>query len=490
MPSNSSLESQGTFLESLTTTIANFNTENYGSTASSSSSSSCTSCNGNGVCQYDPLYLKETCQCDSGWIGDACSVSQPDSLALQNLTQRILDEISSVPLRLTMNATWSESYLNALLELTNPSLCAIIDLQRSLDIVSNIITSDYNSKTTADVFDPIKMTVAAKIINSCMRCIYKTDCFMQSVASQQLYNASIEALTKLATLQLWQKPPNSGNYTIDTDDFQLFSMRVTSDKLNGLTIAPPNAPIIVLQQGSPSSGTTPVDIQLVFWKNNLLACPQTQQEENTPPVVSITINEQDKTTSSSFGSQLSAQISYPVSSGQGYSNCSAGCTSAIVEGSGGTKYFQCNCKDLSSLSSQSQTLGIFAKSDLYKLLLADALVNFDYLGSWAFWMLWGLHAWLILTLFLIKAMIIRPLKFNAYVYQTGKQEESISMSIQKTGWFKSIFYGIKVNSLVLFKVIIIIQFSMATLSHRFFSTRTAYYLGSLGRYCCIAESLA
>ena len=205
----------------------------------------------------------------------------------------------------------------------------------------------------------------------------------------------------------------------------------------------------------------------------------------------MTITEQDKTTPSSIGSQLSAQISYPISSsGQGYSNCSAGCTSAIVEASGGTKYFQCNCKDLSSLSSQSQTLGIFAKSDLYKLLLADALVNFDYLGSWAFWMLWGLHAWLILTLFLIKAMIIRPLKFNAYVYQTGKQEESISMSIQKTGWFKSIFYGIKVNSLVLFKLIIIFQFSMATLSHRFFSTRIVYYLGSLGRYCCIAESLA
>ena len=456
MPSNASLESQGTFLESLSTTITNFNTENYGSTASSSSSSSssCTTCNGNGVCQYNPLYLKDTCQCDPGWIGDTCSVSQSDSLVLQNLTQRILNEISAVPLRLTMNATWSEPYLNALLELTNPSLCAITDLQRSLDIVSKIITNDYNVKTTVDVFDPVKMTVTAKIINSCMSCIYKTDCFMQSVSSKQLYNTSIEALTKLATLQLWQKLPNSGNYTIDTDDFQLYSLRVTPDKLNGITIAPPNAPIIVLQQASQSSGTTPVDIQLVFWKKNLMSCPQTQKEENTPPVVSMTLNEQDKTTPSSLSSQLSAQISYPLSSsGQRYSNCSAGCTSAIVEGSGGTKYFQCTCKDLSSLSSKSQAQGIFAKSDLYKLLLADALVNFDYLGSWAFWMLWGLHAWLILTLFLIKAMIVRPLKFSAYASQTAIK--SLRQSLQDIEWFKSIFYGIKVSPLFLFRLIII-----------------------------------
>ena len=54
--------------------------------------------------------------------------------------------------------------------------------------------------------------------------------------------------------------------------------------------------------------------------------------------------------------------------------------------------------------------GIFAQSDLYKLLLADALATFDYLGSWAFWMLWGLFYWLILTLFCIKALIVRPLK--------------------------------------------------------------------------------
>ena len=108
-----------------------------------------------------------------------------------------------------------------------------------------------NVKTTADVFDPVKMTVAAKIINSCMSCIYKTDCFMQSASSKQLYNTLIEARTKLAALRLWQKPPNSGNYTIDTDDFQLFSLRVTQDKLNGITIAPPNAPIIVLQHSFP-----------------------------------------------------------------------------------------------------------------------------------------------------------------------------------------------------------------------------------------------
>ena len=453
--SNMSTESKGDFLASLSTIIADFNAENYGTDSNSNGSSltTCTTCSGNGECGYNELYLTDTCQCDDGWDGDSCSISEVDRQALQDLTQKILNEIRSVPLRLTMSAVWSKPYLDALLTLTNPSFCALSDVQSALEIVDNLITSDYNQKTTADEFDPVKMTVTAQIINSCMSYIYKNDCYLQTITSQQIYNTSLQALTKLAALQLWQKAPNSGSYTLDTTDFQLYSERVTADQLNGYTIAPPNAPIIVLQQASSSSSslssTEPVDIQVVFWKNNLMACPQTKKEDNSPPLVSLSLNNQDTIVTASYASQLSAEISYPISSGgQTFTNCSSGCDSSVVTSSDGNKYFKCTCQSLSSLSTQSQALGLFARSELYKIFLAGALATFDYLGSWAFWMLWSMMAWLLLTLFAIKARIVTPFTYQAPCsqYSMGSAERPRkNINIRNMRWIKAIYYGIKVR---------------------------------------------
>ena len=125
----------------------------------------------------------------------------------------------------------------------------------------------------------------------------------------------------------------------------------------------------------------------------------------------MSINTKDSTTTSSAVSKLTAQISYPSAGGKSYSNCSTGCTGSMTTGSDVAQYYECKCSDLSALSSKTQTKSVFAKSDLYKIALASALVNFNYLGSWAFWMLWVAASWLFLTLFLIKATIIRPMKY-------------------------------------------------------------------------------
>ena len=209
-----SLESKGGLLSNLSSTIANFHSTNYGS--DDDTSSGCSTCSGNGVCEYNPLYLKSMCECDAGWIGDSCSISQAESASLQALTSSIIKEISQVPLSLTMSSTWSQSYLETLLALTNPSYSTLNDVQASLNLISGIITSDYNGKTTNDVFDPIKMTIATQIIDSCMSYVYKTDCYLQQTSSQEIFNTSMKRLSELGVLQLWQKSADSDPCLLDS----------------------------------------------------------------------------------------------------------------------------------------------------------------------------------------------------------------------------------------------------------------------------------
>ena len=428
--SNMSLESKGGLLNSLSTTIANFYSTNYGT-----GSNGCPTCNGNGVCQYNPLYLKSLCECDSGWIGDGCSISQADSASLQALTASIITQISQVPLRLTMSSTWSQPYLETLLALTNPSYSTLSDVQASLNLISGIITSDYNGKTTNDVFDPIKMTIATQIIDSCMSYVYKTDCYLQQTSSQEIFNTSMKRLSELGVLQLWQKQPGPDTYLLESTNLEIFSRRVSANELNGLQITPPNGPIIVMKSTSsvlPSSSGDATDIQIIFWKSNLLICPQIQKEDNAPPLV-MSINNKDTLTPSPQADQLSAKISYPITSAsQSYSSCSQGCT-PTTQTINGAKYFECECAKISSLSISRQSQGFFERSNIFKLAQAAALLAYDYLGSWAFWMLWGLTVWFILTFVFIKFRIAKPLRFSYKIKENKLPAQTPSLGHLQSG---------------------------------------------------------
>ena len=226
------------------------------------------------------------------------------------------------------------------------------------------------------------MTIATQIIDSCMSYIYKTDCYLQKDSSQEIFNTSMKRLNELSVLQLWQKPPGPEAYILESTNLEIYSRRVNANQLNGLETIPPNGPIIVMQSRSNSSSGDTVDIGIIFWKSNLLVCPKTQKEDNAPPVVMMAVNNPDTLQPASQADQLSAKISYPITSNsaQSYSNCPTGCNPTI-QVRNGAKYFQCECAQISSLSSSSQTLGFFERSNVYKLALASALLTYDYYHS-------------------------------------------------------------------------------------------------------------
>lgn len=450
-----SLFDEGTFLKGVTDTITQFKITNYGTTTAA-----CPDCSGNGDCKNSELYLKDFCFCSSGWIGDSCNIPQTDVSYLQSLDRIILDEIASkVSQGISLKTTsLSQSYLDSLLKIVSTPPILLEQVQQVMSIISSIVNSDFSSKTPSDNFDDIKMTIAAQIIDYCMQYIHNTDCYLQQSSSQSLFTSATTILTLIGSLQLWNKDVNS-NHTIDCTDYQLFATRVYQSDLNGLVISPPNQPSIVLKGGSSlSTDTTPVDIQVLFWKNNLLSCPSVQKEDSTPPPISLAVNMQNTVQFAEISKSLSADISYPVTNGQKYTNCSSGCTFAIIQGANDQMNYQCKCGTIESLSVSRQAANIFERSNIFKLAQAAALATFNYLGSWAFWMLWGISVWIILTIISIKWKIISPLIYRAYrkkkltekdVKKPQQDQESMvpenlrSFKLE-AGIFKTILYGLKV----------------------------------------------
>ena len=344
--------------------------------------------------------------CDVGWLGTCCDVQQTDLAQLESLQLRVLNEMNQVSMSLTTTSA-SLPYLNSILSLLSTVPVTSPIISSAMNIISKIIAQDFsNSRTPANTFDPQKMQVAAQIIDECMQYIFGIDCNNQLDTSRSIYDSSVKSLNQLGVLQLWGKAADATPYTLKTTDFVIYSARVLPDALAGFTIQEPNLPKVVLN--GVASGTDPVDIQTIFWVNNLLACPQEQKKDNIPPVVSVAINKKDSLDPASFSSSTAVTISYPVTAGQTYSNCSnSACTPKIVGG-----YYECECAKLDDLSS-SQTLNIFQKSNFAKLAAAAALLTYEYLSSWVFWILWGLMFWLLVTLICIKARIVKPLRYSS-----------------------------------------------------------------------------
>ena len=440
-----SLSDAGVFLEGVTDTVTQFETTNYGT-----STASCPECSGNGGCQYSDLYLEDQCVCTSGWTGNSCTIPESDIPYLQSLDTRILKEIvlkvsQGISLK---TSSPSQPYLDSLLKIASTPPIVLEHIQQVMTIISNIINNDFNNKSTSDEFSTVKMTTAAQIIDYCFQYIYSTDCLFEKATSQSFTTTATTALTLLTSLQLWNKAVGSGNFTIDCVNFQLFAMRVYPSDLDGLEISPPNQPSIILKGGSAASGgSSPVDIQILFWKKNLLTCPSIQQQDSSPPPVTMAVSIPDTVNQAPAASSISADILYPATSGQQYTSCTSGCTMSTIQGSNGQTYYQCKCASISSLSSSEQTSNIFKRSNLFKLARATALASFNYLQSWAFWMLWGISVWIILTIFCIKMKIIKPLTYRATAASKGRVPRNLQSFKLQAGLIKTILYGLKVKHL-------------------------------------------
>lgn len=446
--SSASIQDIGSSLQSVGASISSYQASNYPSV-----DSPCPQCSSNGHCEENPLYLTQQCVCDAGWVGDSCSMSSADAQNLEDITTKLLNQIStySSSLRLTVDSP-SLSYLQTILSMLQNPLVTTNIINKSLSIIQSIVKNDFTIKKESDKFDPVKMTLAAQIVDKCMKYVYSKDCYLQEASSKTIFSDSTTTLNQLGSLQLWQKPVDSGSYTLDADNFILYSNRVSASKLSSTVIEIQDQPKIVLGGSSSSSNNAPVDLQVVFWKTNLYSCPQTQQTNSTTPPLSIAINEKDTTEQSSAATSVSAQISYPITSSNsgGASNmqCATGCNGTIVTSSSGSKFFQCDCKSVGSMSPQNQLLSVFTSSNAYKLLLASALATYDYLSSWVFWLLLALASWYIITIFCIRAKIVSALRFlpNKEGAQAKQRlPQGLSRMRLTLSFWKAVGYGLMVS---------------------------------------------
>lgn len=443
---------QANSIQSIGASLASYEVQNF-----PASSSPCPKCSSNGHCELSELYQKEVCVCDPGWIGDSCSISESDAKNLEDITLKVLDQVQaaftkSKTMWLTTTAQ-TQAYLQTILDMTTVSYRTTTIISRALKLISDIVQSDYSLKSTSDVFDTTKMTIAAQTVDKCMSFVFSHDCYLQDESSKYIYSEATKVLDNLGVLMLWQKPADSKDHFLNTDDFDLYASRVNAADLATKVISMKNQPQVSLGGSGATTATGEQDLHIIFWKTNLFVCPQIQKQNKTATPVSIAVTVKDSTTPSPAASSISAQISYPITddSQAANLNCATGCQSSIQTGASGQKFLKCECQSIADLSSNNQLAGVFENSNLYKLISIAALATYDYLASWVFWLLMALASWYILTVVAIRFRIIRPLQFkNRYSAEHNKRRLPISLSRMKlsTGFCRSIFYGLKVVHLI------------------------------------------
>ena len=380
--------------------------------STSNDGAGCPSCSDRGACEYRDLYLSDACICNDGWVSSNCNLDKNDANLIETLSLQMLDRISKAGLHLTVDPEgWSTEYLQAMLNLVNTSSSTDSVIQKTMDIIFSIVDGDFNARKPGDVFDHDKMTIVARALDKCMSYIFQKDCYLQQELSQNVYNQAKQVLSELGVLQLYGLEVDSGDQILEADNFYILSSRVSAANLTKKQTSLPNLPKIILTGDTSSAAGQAVDIQAVYWKNNLMQCPKVQKENNTAPLVSFSLVNPDSLTNSAVAKLVSATILYPATSGSTIT-CASGCSQKEGIYSGGQYYQQCFCESIEDLGLESQFLAVFTNSNLFKLAKADALKNYDYLHSYPFWLLVSYVIWLVLSLIFIKIDPFPKLEFK------------------------------------------------------------------------------
>ena len=372
----------------------------------------CPDCSGHGVCDYRDLYLAESCVCDDKWVSNNCNLGKANADLYESLTLQMLDKISTAGLHLTVDSNWSVDYLQTILNLVNTTYTTDSVIQKTMEIIFSIVDGDFKARKPGDVFDHNKMTIVARVLDKCMSYIFEKDCYLQQDFSQNVYDKAKQMLSELGVLQLYGFDVDSGDQILESENFYILSSRVSAEKLTQKQTSLPNLPKIILTGDTSSASQQAVDIQAVYWKNNLLECPKVQKENNTAPLVSFSLVNPDSLTNSAVAKLVSATILYPSSNSDSTITCTSGCSEKEAIESDGQYYQQCYCESIEKLGLNSQFLQVFTNSNLYKLIKFDALKNYDYLHSWPFWLLVSGFAWLVLSMIILRLDPIPKLKFK------------------------------------------------------------------------------
>ena len=163
---------------------------------------------------------------NKGWGGNGCSVSNEDAAKMEEITRAVVDSIPTETLRLTVEDNMCKPYLQMFLNMTRSFSVTTEEVRIMMEAVATIISNDHLIKDVEDMFDHDKMELAASILAKCLELIYDKDCFVEKDQSRVVYNRVTLMLDKLSVLQIWGKSVSTGNYTLQTELFEVFSTRV------------------------------------------------------------------------------------------------------------------------------------------------------------------------------------------------------------------------------------------------------------------------
>ena len=390
-------------IQAVTELLLNFESQKSGS--------GCPTCSSQGSCNYFSDYKSEKCVCNDGFNGTNCFLTSYQASSLQLATTNIFNYISSQAslLDLKTNTNDMTAYLDSMLRLVSSSFTTDAEVENAFNVIQKIVVQGLSSRGANDQFDPSKLQKILQIYDACLQYVNSQDCNIEKQVSQDIYNASVALFNNLSILQLNGKTINNTQSILNSTHIDLGSIRMQGSVGANLSFGTPPT----IAQFAPQIELDPriiLDVHVAHWKTDLANCPN-DRNSSKPPLLLVTINDMNSALSSQYSGNFSARLFYPVEAGQKYAGCENSCNpSSIILGV--LSYFECFCSSVSSLNSSLVLFKLFAESNFWKLLKWSALANYDYLHSWAFWMLFALFCWYLLSLLAINLRIISPLSYK------------------------------------------------------------------------------
>ena len=371
----------------------------------------CPSCSGHGTC------IENECHCHSQYTLPDCSLSVSDFEELIDLKKDILNLLNDT-LTNTNNTNQTDlrgKALDTIEKLSNPTF----NTNETLSIIKDIFDNTLNLSSNDTILTPEESETVATILDNIIKYVSTSDCKAETNLTKDIQDSLADYLETVSRSLLANQTTNGEASIITRDNFEMYLSRMTLCQILQSTInTSPGTPAVNLEFNDPQDCENKVyDIQYYLFVDDLFNCYKAGDNKDSKNTISLKIT--DPETKEDVSSDFSMNVKMPPGK-----SCPSGCS---TESSG-----SCKCNDLSLFNPKAQIMNIFKESQLSNLANIQALANWKFYESFAFWTVLTMVVAYVVSVVLVvycipKYCLIKKLKRKSRI--TGRQSFSITLLV-------------------------------------------------------------
>jgi len=317
------------------------------------------------------------CNCTENYVPPYCL---HEDNSIEELKLKILSKLNDT--YKVMGNLSNNEFLEILKDLSaNPST----NRNKTLETIRDMLNYTFNLEEKT--LDDRQSKSVAEILDNMIAYSTLTDCEFQTEFSQRLIEQASAYLAKITQSTMDDKMTNEEATTLTTINFDLIVGKFTECSITEQEFkTSSNAPSIVFQNKDKNSANCSKEVTLSYYaiNSNIFDC--SQQKNVSKTALGIEIKDKD---GNNLADDFNANVLMPPGT-----SCPTGCVRTIHSQ-------PCLCERLSVFDVRSKLTNIFRNSNLNKILNFNALQDWKFWESAAFWGIFFLISWYLLTLIII-----------------------------------------------------------------------------------------